>query len=80
MMKYFYSIIFAVFMVVFCPIEIQSQSLMQTAKQAEQRARELKQQEDSRYDAILNSKNLSKYEQYITDYPRGKKTIEIKLL
>ena len=77
-MKYFYSIIFAVFMVVFCPIEIQSQSLMQTAKQAEQRARELKQQEDSRYDAILNSKNLSKYEQYITDYPRGKKTIEIK--
>ena len=55
-----------------------AQSLMQTAKKAEQRAKELKQQETSRYNAIVNSKDLSKYNQFINDYPRGSKTQEIR--
>jgi len=56
----------------------EAQSLMQTAKRAEQRAKELKQQETSRYNAILDSKDLNKYNQYIADYPKGKNTVEIK--
>lgn len=57
---------------------MEAQSLMQTAKKAEQRAKELKHQETSRYDAIIDSKDLSKYTQYIADYPRGSKTQEIR--
>jgi hypothetical protein len=55
-----------------------AQSLMQTAKKAEQSAKELKQQEASRYNSIVDSKDLTKYNQYIADYPRGKNTPEIK--
>lgn len=57
---------------------MEAQSLMQTAKKAEQRAKELKQQESARYNAILDSKDLSKYNQFINDYPRGNKTQEIR--
>lgn len=57
---------------------MEAQSLMQTAKKAEQRAKELKQQESARYNAILDSKDLSKYNQFINDYPRGSKTPEIR--
>jgi hypothetical protein len=55
-----------------------AQSLMQVAKKAEQRAKELKQQETSRYNSIVDSKDLTKYNQFIADYPRGKNTPEIK--
>ncbi len=57
---------------------MEAQSLMQTAKKAEQRAKELKQQETSRYNAIIDSRDLGKYNQYISDYPRGSKTQEIR--
>ena len=57
---------------------MEAQSLMQTAKKAEQRAKELKQQEISRYNAIIDSRDLGKYNQYIADYPRGNKTQEIR--
>ena len=57
---------------------MEAQSLMQTAKKAEQRAKEIKQQESARYNAILDSKDLSKYNQFINDYPRGSKTTEIR--
>ena len=57
---------------------MEAQSLMQTAKKAEQHAKELKQQESARYNAILDSKDLSKYNQFINDYPRGSKTPEIR--
>ncbi len=55
-----------------------AQSLLQTAKKAEQRAKELKQQETSRYNTIVDSRDLGKYNQYIADYPRGNKTQEIR--
>lgn len=77
-MKRLYSIIFALFIIGFCLPKVEAQSLMQTAKKAEQRARELKQQENSRYNSILDSKDLSKYKQYINDYPRGENTPEIR--
>lgn len=57
---------------------MEAQSLMQTAKKAEQRAKELKQQESARYNAIIDSKDLSKYNHFITDYPKGSKTPEIR--
>ena len=60
------------------PDTVEAQSLLQTAKKAEQRAKELKQQESARYDAILNSKDLSKYNQFITDYPKSSRTPEIR--
>lgn len=57
---------------------VEAQSLMQTAKRAEQRAKELKKQETSRFNAIIDSKDLNKYNQYIADYPTGSKTQEIR--
>ena len=57
---------------------MEAQSLMQTAVKAEQRAKELKQQENSRYHSILDSRDLSKYEQFIKDYPNSQNTREIK--
>ncbi len=57
---------------------MEAQSLMQTAKKAEQRAKELKQQESTRYNSIIDSKDLSKYNQFITDYPNSSKTPEIR--
>ena len=77
-MRHILSILFTVMMVAFISNQADAQSLMQTAKKAEQRAKELKQQETSRYNAIVDSKNLSKYNQFISDYPRGSKTPEIR--
>lgn len=57
---------------------VEAQTLMQTAKKAEQQAKEKKQQELSRYNEIVDSKDLSKYNQFIADYPRGSKTPEIR--
>ena len=64
-MRHILSILFTVMMVAFISNQADAQSLMQTAKKAEQRAKELKQQETSRYNAIVDSKNLSKYNQFI---------------
>lgn len=77
-MKRLLSIIFTVVMVAFVGDQADAQSLMQTAKKAEQRVKELKQQETSRYNAIVDSKDLSKYDQFINDYPKGSKTQEIR--
>lgn len=55
-----------------------AQSLMQTAKKAEQQAKELKQQENTRYKAIVNTRNLIEYEQFVEDYPSSQNTTEIK--
>lgn len=77
-MRRLYFIICALLLVIFVPNTMEAQSLMQTAKKAEQRAKELKQQESARYNAILDSKDLSKYNQFINDYPRGSKTPEIR--
>lgn len=77
-MKRLLSIIFSVMLVASFSNQADAQSLMQTAKKAEQRAKELRQQETSRYNAIVESKDLAKYNQYIADYPRGSKTPEIK--
>lgn len=77
-MKRLLSILFSVMLVASFSNQADAQSLMQTAKKAEQRAKELKQQETSRYNAIVESKDLAKYNQYIADYPRGSKTPEIK--
>lgn len=77
-MKRLLSILFSVMLVASFSSQADAQSLMQTAKKAEQRAKELKQQETSRYNAIVESKDLSKYNQFINDYPRGSKTPEIR--
>jgi hypothetical protein len=77
-MRHILSILFTVMMVAFISNQADAQSLMQTAKKAEQRAKELKQQETSRYNAIVDSKDLSKYNQFINDYPKGSKTPEIR--
>lgn len=77
-MKRKLSIIISLILVAVVGNQAEAQSLMQTAKKAEQRAKELKQQETARYNAIVESKDLAKYNQYITDYPRGSKTPEIK--
>ena len=77
-MKRLLSIIFSVMLGASFSSQADAQSLMQTAKKAEQRAKELKQQETSRYNAIVESKDLSKYNQFINDYPRGSKTPEIR--
>lgn len=77
-MKRLLSILFSVMLVASFSNQADAQSLMQTAKKAEQRAKELRQQETSRYNAIVESKDLAKYNQYIADYPRGSKTPEIK--
>lgn len=74
----FISILFTVILSVSIASQMEAQSLMQTAKKAEQRAKELKHQESSRYNSIVDSKDLTKYNQYIADYPRGKNTPEIK--
>ena len=77
-MRRFYFILCSLFIIAFVSNTMEAQSLMQTAKKAEQRAKELKQQESARYNAILDSKDLSKYNQFINDYPRGNKTQEIR--
>lgn len=77
-MRRILSIIVTLVMVAFIGNYADAQSLMQTAKKAEQRAKELKQQETSRYNAIVDSKDLYKYNQFINDYPRGSKTSEIR--
>ena len=58
--------------------QAEAQSLMQTAKEAEQRAKEARQQEIARYDEIVDSKDPVAYQQYILDFPTGSKTPEIK--
>ncbi len=77
-MRRFYFILCSLFIIASVSNTMEAQSLMQTAKKAEQRAKELKQQESARYNAILDSKDLSKYNQFINDYPRGNKTQEIR--
>lgn len=77
-MRRILSIIVTLVMVAFIGNYADAQSLMQTAKKAELRAKELKQQENSRYNAIVDSKDLYKYNQFINDYPRGSKTPEIR--
>lgn len=77
-MRRFISILFTLILSVSIATQMEAQSLMQTAKKAEQRAKELKQQETTRYNAIIDSRDLGKYNQYIADYPRGKNTPEIK--
>lgn len=77
-MRLILSIIVTLVMVSFICNHADAQSLMQTAKKAELRAKELKQQENSRYNAIVDSKDLYKYNQFINDYPRGSKTPEIR--
>lgn len=77
-MRRFIFILFTVILSVSIATQMEAQSLMQTAKKAEQRAKELKQQESALYNSIVDSKDLTKYNQYIADYPRGKNTPEIK--
>jgi len=77
-MRHLFYIFCVIFLLASVSNQAEAQSLMQTAKKAEQRAKELKQQESSRYNAILDSKDLTKYNQYIADYPKGKNTPEIK--
>ena len=77
-MRRILSILFTFMMVAIIGNQADAQSLMQTARKAEQRAKELKQQESARYNAIIDSKDLSKYNQFINDYPRGSKTPEIR--
>lgn len=77
-MRRLYFIICSLLFIASLSNTVEAQSLMQTAKKAEQRAKELKQQESARYNAILESKDLSKYNQFINDYPRGSKTPEIR--
>ncbi len=77
-MKRIFSILFTVIMVAFIGNQAEAQSLMQTAKKAEQRAKELKRQEQIRFDSIVDTKDLAKYNKFIKDYPFGKNTPEIK--
>ena len=77
-MRRLYFIICSLLFIASLSNTVEAQSLMQTAKKAEQHAKELKQQESARYNAILDSKDLSKYNQFINDYPRGSKTPEIR--
>lgn len=44
----------------------------------QQRAIELREQEIPRYNAIVDSRNIDYYMQYINDYPRGSRTPEIQ--
>lgn len=77
-MRRLYFIICSLLLIVSVSTTVEAQSLMQTAKKTEQRAKELKQQESARYNTIVDSKDLSKYNQFINDYPRGSKTPEIR--
>ena len=77
-MRQLFIIILSLFMISSAWNHTEAQSLMQTAKRAEQKAKELKQQEVSRYNDILDSKDLNKYNQFIADYPKGSMTPEIR--
>lgn len=77
-MRRLYIIICSLLFIASLSNTMEAQSLMQTAKKAEQRAKELKRQESARYNAILDSKDLTKYNQFINDYPRGSNTPEIR--
>lgn len=56
----------------------ESPSVTERARQAKQRAQKLREQEESRYMSILNSRDLSQYNQFIRDYPNSKRTPEIR--
>lgn len=58
--------------------DARAQSLLDTARKAEQHAKELRQQEAARYADIIDSWDLSKYDAYISDYPNGSQTPEIR--
>lgn len=60
------------------PTEINAQSLMQKAKIAEQQAKELLRKEKSRYNEIIDSRNISLYQEFIKDYPNSKNSVEIR--
>lgn len=55
-----------------------AQDLNAVARQAKQRAKELKAQEEQRYNAVVDSKDLDKYNAFIQDYPKGRYTAEIR--
>ncbi len=62
-----------------CPnITIKAQSFNQIMEKAEQEARDKKRQEQSRYNAIVDSRNLDEYNRFIEDYPQGNYTSEIR--
>lgn len=71
-------IVIAIMAMLAAGVETRAQSLMQKAREAEQRARELKKQEQSRYNTVVDSRDLSKYRQFISDYPYSSYTPEIK--
>lgn len=79
-MKSALSILISLVFLLLSPItfQVEAQSLMQKAQKAEQRAKALKQQESSRYNSVLDSRNLSEYNRFIADYPRSRYTPEIK--
>lgn len=58
-MRRFIFILFTVILSVSIATQMEAQSLMQTAKKAEQRAKELKQQESALYNSIVDSKDLT---------------------
>lgn len=76
MLRLLTCLLVTIFMASVCP-QADAQSLMQTAKKAEQRAKELKEQENTRYSEIIDSRDLTKYELFINDYPKSQNTKEI---
>ena len=77
-MRYLYFILCSLLFIASVSTTIEAQSLMQTAKKAEQRAKELKEQENTRYGEIVDSRDLKKYEVFINDYPKSQNTHEIR--
>lgn len=77
-MRHTLFIIFTAIIIASTANTIAAQSLNEYAKEAERKAKELKREESARYTAILDSKDLNKYNQFIADYPNGKMTGEIR--
>lgn len=76
-MKRFHLILFTVLLSSIFGTQLHA-DLKQVARNAQQRAIELRREEQNRYDYIVNSRDLEEYKQFIADYPKGKNTPEIK--
>lgn len=72
------AILFAVIMVAVVGSQAYAQSSHDTYLKAKQKAKERIRQELSRYENIIDSRDLQKYKQFIADYPYSKRTPEIK--
>jgi len=76
-MKYSLTILVTFLSLVAVPT-VNAQSLEDVARQAKIEAKRKVQQQAARYDAIVESRDLDKYNAFLKDYPTGKRSDEIR--